>query len=710
MLLKDCTMSAKSFLRIIVNWTLKQGSRGYFAPVLLLISILLSIVGCENNASKKQIRYEWKTVMEGDWSSHLYDVHFISEKDGWAVGNSVDIVPGQDFTEDAESLIIHTDNGGQTWHKQSSGVFGKPLRNVHFHSALEGWCIGESGVLIHTTDGGQTWYPIETGTENNLHNIFIGEVTGWIVGDWGTLLKTTDGGKTFTEVDASVFGRKSLKGVHFVDENHGWIITYNTPTSGSSVGNPQSSESENTRFPVTGGYSGYIYRTVDGGETWEVQFATEEALFNLHFIDKKTGWVVGDRRGVFATNDGGETWQFVTHDSNQRHKGSYGQPEYLGNEPLHTFTLYDIDFTDSQNGWIVGDLGVILHTSSGGKGKWKHQRGGPRFHNSADAVLLGVDFISKQLGWVVGENGTILHTRNGGVTWESQSSPSHLLVDVCAVSSKEGYVVGDRGAILRTKDGGSVWNAQDSRTTECFGATHFVSPQKGWAVAEAGVVLHTTSSGSVWQRQTSGTTQVLLAVFFVDENTGWCVGSAGEIIHTENGGKTWQRQESGTVWNLFDVHFTSKQRGWTVGMNGTILSTLDGGAHWYLASISRSHSSFLLDAVTFATTDIGWVVGLDLRSLGMDGLILHTENGGKTWQRQESHTANFLDDVFFISETKGWIVGKEGLVLHTKDGGQNWRPQRTDTRTDLKAIYVSNSDSGWVVGQNGTILRYEAVP
>ena len=694
-------MSAKSFFRIIVNWILKRGSRGYLAPVLLLVSILSLVVGCENSTSKRQIQYEWKTVMEGDWSSHLYDVHFVSEIQGWAVGNAVDVIPGQDFTEDAESLIIHTDNGGKTWHKQSSSVFDKPLRSVYFYSALEGWCLGESGVLIHTTDGGKTWQHIETGTENNLHDIFIGKVTGWIVGDWGTLLKTTDGGKTFTKTDPSVFGKKSLKGVHFV-ENQGWIITYNTPTSRTNLGDFQT--------PPQREKSGYIYRTIDGGKTWEVQFSTEEALFNLHFIDKETGWVVGDQRSIFATNDGGQTWKYITHNSNQRHKSSYGQPEYLGNEPLHTFTLYDIDFTDSQNGWIVGDLGVILHTSSGGKGKWKHQRGGPRFHNSADAVLLGVDFVSKQLGWAVGENGTILHTRNGGVTWESQSSPSHLLVDVCAVSSKEGYVVGDRGAILRTNDGGSVWNAQDSRTTECFGATHFVSPQIGWAVAEAGVVLHTTNGGSVWQRQSSDTEQELLAVFFVDEKTGWCVGSAGAIIHTDNGGKTWNAQDSGTTWNLFDVHFTSKQRGWVVGMSGTLLSTLDGGANWHLASISKSYSSFLLDAVTFVTADKGWTVGLDLRSLGMDGLILHTENGGKTWKRQKSHTANFLDDVFFISETKGWIVGKEGLVLHTKDGGQNWRPQRTDTRTDLKAIHVSNSDSGWVVGQNGTILRYEAVP
>ena len=681
-------MSAKSFFRSITNWAFSH--LPHVGAVLAVVCIAtLFAVGCENTTSKKPVRYEWKTVMEGDWSSHLYDVHFVNENLGWAVGNAIDVIPGLDAEENAESLIIQTTNGGQTWHRQNSGVLGKPLRKVYFRSALEGWCLGEGGVLIHTSDGGKTWKPIETGTENNLHDFFIMETTGWIVGDWGTLLKTTDSGQTFAKVDGSVFNRKSLKGIFFVDENYGWIITYNAPN---------------------GKNAGYIYRTTDGGNTWEEQFTTEAALFNLYFIDKQTGWVVGDRRSVFATTDGGQTWQFVTDGSNQRHKTSYGQPEYLGKEPLHTFTLYDIDFTDTQNGWIVGDLGVILHTASGGKGKWKHQRGGPRFHNSADAVLLGVDFVSKQLGWVVGENGTILHTRNGGVTWESQSSPSHLLVGVCAISPEEGYVVGDRGSILQTEDGGTVWDAQDSRTTECFGAVHFVSAQRGWAVAEAGVVLHTTNGGVVWERQASETQQVLLSVFFVDENTGWCVGNGGEIIHTDNGGQTWKRQKSGTPWNLFDVHFTSKRRGWAVGMNGTVLSTVDGGSNWRLASIGKRHPFFYLDAVTFVSPEIGWIVGWDLRGLGMGGLILRTVDGGKTWQRQESHTANFLDDVFFISATEGWIVGKSGLVLHTKDGGQNWRPQRTDTRTDLKSIYVSSTNSGWVVGQNGTILKYEAVP
>ncbi len=684
-------MSAKSFLRIKNRWANRTLS---FLLLLNLVTIL-SIIGCSN--TPKNTRGVWKTVLKGDWSAHLYGVHFISETHGWAVGNSVGVFSGhgvdetdRSYTEGAESIILHTADGGKNWHRQNSGIYGKPLRDVFFRNASEGWCVGEGGVVIHTTDGGQTWEQLETGTQYNLHSLYLGEVTGWIVGDWGTLLKTTDGGKTYQKVDGDVFEEKSLKDIHFTDNSHGWIVTYSTPN-----------DTEN---------SGYIYHTTDGGQTWEEQFSTKSALFSLHFVDKMAGWVVGDQRSLYVTTDGGKNWEFVTDGSSQRHKEKYGQPDYLGKEGLHTFTLYDVDFADNQHGWIVGDLGVILHTATGikkdGSSVWKHQRGGPRFHNSADDLLLAVDFVSKKIGWAVGENGTILHTRNGGLTWEAQSSPTHLFYDVCIVSKDKGYVVGDRGAILQTHDGGTKWQAQDSRTAECFGATHFVSPQKGWAVAEAGVILRTTNGGAVWQQQTSNTKQVLFAVFFVDEETGWCVGNAGEIVHTSNGGKTWSRQQSGVTSNLFDIHFTSKREGWVVGLFGTLLYTVDGGNRWQLSTLSRQltkmdrNKNIWLNAVYFVSAKIGWVVG-------EDGFIFHTKDGGKSWFRQESHTQNFLYDVFFISELEGWAVGKEGIVLHTKDSGENWRPQRTDTQTDLTSIHMSSPQSGLVTGQGGTILKYE---
>ena len=103
-------MLAKSFFipKSTTNWVLQRHSQ----VLSMLIVLIIVINGCGDTTSKKHIRYEWKTVMEGDWSSHLYDVHFVNENLGWAVGNAVDVIPGLDVEEGAESLIIHTADGG----------------------------------------------------------------------------------------------------------------------------------------------------------------------------------------------------------------------------------------------------------------------------------------------------------------------------------------------------------------------------------------------------------------------------------------------------------------------------------------------------------------------------------------------------------------------------------------------------------------------
>lgn len=684
-------MLAKCFLRTYNRDNLKI----FRSLCSLLLFALLAILGCSDTA--KKTRGEWKTVLKGDWSAHLNDVHFISETHGWTVGNSSrhtlshrDENTTHASGESSESIILHTSDGGKNWKKQNSGIFGKPLNKVYFKDNYFGWSVGEEGTIIHTDDGGKSWKQVDTPIENNLHSLHFKDEICWVVGDWGIILKSIDLGKTFERVDENFFNKKSLKDVYFINKQTGWVVTYNNPN-----------DSEN---------AGYIYNTTDGGTSWQPQFSTKSALFSIIFIDEKTGWVVGDQRSIYYTTNGGKNWESLTHGSNERHKQQYGQPEYLGNEPLHTFTLYDIDFADTKHGWIVGDLGVILSTTHGTDRKkkivWKHQRGGPRFHNSADGLLLGVDFVSKTIGWAVGENGTILHTRNGGVTWNAQSNPTHLLYDVCLTTQNHAYVVGDRGAIMQSIDGGVNWRAQDSRTAECFSATHFVSHEQGWAAAEAGVILHTIHGGEIWLPQESNTKQDLLTLFFIDKDYGWAAGSAGEIVHTNNGGITWTPQKSGVSVNLFDIHFTSKSQGWVAGMFGTLLFTLDSGDNWYKSSLSKQLSkmdigtNIWLNAVHFVSPRIGWVVG-------GDGYIFNTVDGGKTWSQQKSHTQLFLYDVFFADKEKGWVVGKNGLVLHTSDGGQNWRPQRTDTTVDLTSIQMTNVNTGLISGQSGTVLKYE---
>lgn len=60
------------------------------------------------------------------------------------------------------------------------------------------------------------------------------------------------------------------------------------------------------------------------------------------------------------------------------------------------------------------------------------------------------------------------------------------------------------------------------------------------------------------------------------------------------------------------------------GVHGAIVYSDDDGATWHQASVPVS---VLLTSLSFATPQVGWAVG-------HDGVILHTQDGGKTWQKQ----------------------------------------------------------------------------
>lgn len=48
-------------------------------------------------------------------------------------------------------------------------------------------------------------------------------------------------------------------------------------------------------------------------------------------------------------------------------------------------------------------------------------------------------------------------------------------------------------------------------------------------------------------------------------------------------------------------------------------------------------------------------------------------------------TANTLLSVKFITPQKGWIAGEKGTILYTEDGGDTWEAQESGTEEDLKS-------------------------
>jgi photosystem II stability/assembly factor-like uncharacterized protein len=107
-----------------------------------------------------------------------------------------------------------------------------------------------------------------------------------------------------------------------------------------------------------------------------------------------------------------------------------------------------------------------------------------------------------------------------------------------------------------------------------------------------------------------------------------------------------------------------------------------------------------LEDVYFVDDMNGWVVG-------ENGVIIHTNDGGISWDFQESGTSFRLRSVVFTDSQTGWIVGGETagyIILHTSDGGNNWFEQDSDSTACLKSVFFIDFSKGWAVGENGTIL------
>jgi photosystem II stability/assembly factor-like uncharacterized protein len=165
---------------------------------------------------------------------------------------------------------------------------------------------------------------------------------------------------------------------------------------------------------------------------------------------------------------------------------------------------------------------------------------------------------------------------------------------------------------------------------------------------------------------------------------------------------------------LDDIYFVDKYHGWIVGSaygdERLILHTSDGGRTWQRQSkeSKRTHYLFVNRGIHFANSQNGWIVG-------DEGIILHTSTGGLVWQKQETGMQPLnirgvkmpvdLFGVHFVDHNNGWAVGGVGAVIYTENGGLTWKKQRSGTTEILWGISCIDKDNCWAVGSRGTIVH-----
>src|SRR5438132_611793 len=61
------------------------------------------------------------------------------------------------------------------------------------------------------------------------------------------------------------------------------------------------------------------------------------------------------------------------------------------------------------------------------------------------------------------------------------------------------------------------------------------------------------------------------------------------------------------------------------------------------------------------------------------------------------HAVQFIEEEGQTRE--GWAVGDDGVVWHSTDGGKNWERQPTGTRASLRSLHFLTPLHGWVAGR-----------
>lgn len=342
----------------------------------------------------------------------------------------------------------------------------------------------------------------------NLSISMVDEANGWALDTGWTrsvVLRTSDGGAAWQDVTPQGVELSPNVGATFRSATTGWVAEPIVEGTGK------------------GPWEFYVYRTTDGGQTWEKAVVTVDyplVQAELDFLDARRGWIMAiPQRGMssspgrlFTTEDGGRTWTLVASTQGE-HPGL----------PLGG----DLRFTGPETGWLVGSYEATgirhLFTTMNGGRTWQELVFTPP-GDFATSDFLGTPVFSGPKG----QDGILaatyrsagnltrslgIHiTHDGGETWRPRPLREDL-APLVFVNARRGWAQG-RDGFYRTDDGGLTWTAlRPDRTLQGLLVDHtlasldFVTEQVGWATLSSAPwknvkqeLLKTTDGGQTWER------------------------------------------------------------------------------------------------------------------------------------------------------------------------------------------------------------------
>lgn len=378
--------------------------------------------------------------------------------------------------------LYKTEDHGRSWHKHS--YLQQYALGCYFLNPDTGWIAGSTHdyyFISKSTDGGQTWE--EQWVSEEYHGVssfinkvfFLDEMHGWVATPQNRVFITSDGGEEWDEVQITDIEFGGPFDIEFLDEETGWAVGKDADT----------------------GY-GMVIHTINGGYDWEVQFRDElrGRFMDIEIVSEETLIVLGFPHIIYRSADGGETWDTgenidsrqltrIGFDSTGDYGWCVGNNGYIisttdsglnwsqVNVLLSTSPFISMCFTDEDYGWALG-IRTILHTQNGGD-SWTY------ISLPQDiSITRDIFFSSRENGWIVSATG-VARSTDGGETWNhAQNIVDSSFTAITFTDSLTGWLTGYSGLLYKTEDGGESWELVDLETPYDLVGVFFSDTEHGW--------------------------------------------------------------------------------------------------------------------------------------------------------------------------------------------------------------------------------------
>ncbi|MBS1493217.1 MAG: T9SS type A sorting domain-containing protein [Bacteroidetes bacterium] len=253
-------------------------------------------------------------------SISLWDIFFINENTGYisaTEGNS-------------DSTFVKTTNGGNNWLKlkaPSTAIF-----SIYFTNENTGYA-GNGVALYKTTNGGINWNISRNGSSSIV--CFTDANTGFVAGSNSEIYKTTNAGLNWEMKFSDAAG--NIKSISFPSlsvgyacnarfdilktENGGNSWYYLPPINGIVGQEKIIFINENTGFISTSYQGKSIFRTIDGGNSWQPVLIindNQSIISDIDISESGTGYATCWTGRIFKTTNFGTSWFELLSNTNNR--------------------------------------------------------------------------------------------------------------------------------------------------------------------------------------------------------------------------------------------------------------------------------------------------------------------------------------------------------------------------------------------------------